>query len=209
MTTIRRLSDSCITVTGDTGTTLFDPGIHTWESGAVDLDSIGEVQRVLITHEHGDHVNPDFVRWLLDRGSNVTVHANQSVANLLATHDIEVVTANPPGVSAQDVSHGPTPTGATPPNRAYTIDGLFTHPGDSYEPTTTAPILALPLLIPWGSTHQSMEFARRLAPRQVIPVHDFYLTGPGRKWITSTAKQVLGRNGIELVTLDWGESYTV
>ncbi len=209
MTTIRRLSDSCVAVTGDGGTTLFDPGFHTWQAGAVDLDTIGDVQRVLITHAHPDHVNPDFVRWLLDRGSDVTVHGNEEVADGLAAHDIEVVTAHPRGVTAEDVLHGLTPTGAAPPNRAYTIDGVFTHPGDSYQPTTTAPVLALPLLIPWGSTFESMEFARRLAPRQAIPIHDFYLTEAGRQWIGETAKRVLAESGIELLTLGWGESATV
>lgn len=209
MATIRRLSDSCVAVTGDGGTTLFDPGFHTWQAGAVDLDTIGDVQRVLITHAHPDHVNPEFVWWLLDRGSDVTVHGNHEVADRLASHDIEVVTDDPRGVTAEDVLHGVTPTGATPPNRAYTIDGVFTHPGDSYEPTTTAPVLALPLLIPWGSTFASMEFARRLGPRQAIPIHDFYLTEAGRQWIGETATRVLAESGIELLNLGWGESATV
>ena len=62
MFTIRRLADSCLLVTTATGTTLFDPGFFTWDSGEVDLETIGDVQRVLITHEHGDHVKPEFVR---------------------------------------------------------------------------------------------------------------------------------------------------
>ncbi len=208
MTTIRRLANSCLTVTGDAGTTLFDPGFFTYESDEVDLDSIGDVQRVLITHEHGDHVKPEFVKWLLDRNKDLEVFSNEAVVGLLAANGIEASVANPSGVSAEDVLHEVVPNGAQPTNRSYTIDGVFTHPGDSYQPTTSAPVLALPLLIPWGSTTRSVEFARRLAPKQVVPIHDFYLSASGRTWITTMAQAVLGSHGIEVVPLDWGDSYS-
>ena len=167
------------------------------------------MQRLLITHEHADHVKPEFVRWLIDRGDDVNVFANQAVADLLAKHGIAVRTDNPSGVTHEDVLHEVVPTGAQPPNRSYTIEGVVTHPGDSYQPTRSAPVLALPLLTPWGTTTKSVEFARRLGPRQVIPIHDFYLSEGGRRFVTALASSVLAEAGIELVPLDWGESYTV
>lgn len=208
MTTIRRLADSCLVVASDDGATLFDPGSLTFDSGDINLDSIGDIQRVLITHEHGDHVKPEFVSWLVDRGEDVTVHANQAVADLLAPHDVVVETSTSTGLSAEDVLHEMTPMGTTPPNRSFTVDGVLTHPGDSYQPTTTAPVLALPLLVPWGSMFESMEFARRLAPHQAVPIHDFYLSQSGRQWVTGMAKTILAKSDIELVALDWGESYS-
>jgi L-ascorbate metabolism protein UlaG (beta-lactamase superfamily) len=209
MTTIKRITDSCLIVTTDEGATMFDPGFHAVESGAVNLEEIGDIQRILITHEHGDHVSPEFVRFVLDRNDDVTVHGNQNVAEILAKHDIEVRTENPAGTSSEDVLHETTPMGTAPPNRSWTIDGVLTHPGDSYGPTRTAPVLALGLLTPWGSTTRSLEFARELAPQQAIPVHDFYLSDIGRQWIYGVAKHVLANDGIEVVTLDWGESYTI
>jgi L-ascorbate metabolism protein UlaG (beta-lactamase superfamily) len=207
MSKIRRLTNSCLSVTGDAGTALFDPGFFTFAE--FDLSTIGEVQRVLITHEHADHVKPEFVQWLIDRGSDVEVYSNQAVVDLLAEHDIEASVRNPGGVSSEDVLHEMIPTGAQPPNRAYTIDGVLTHPGDSYQPTSTAPVLALPLLIPWGSTTRSVDFARHLAPQQVVPIHDFYLTEAGRSFVVGMTKRVLADDGIEVVPLDWGDSYTV
>ncbi|NND03719.1 MAG: MBL fold metallo-hydrolase [Acidimicrobiia bacterium] len=209
MTTIRRLTNSCLTVTDDSGTSLFDPGFFTFDSGEVELDSIGDVQRIMITHEHGDHVKPEFVQWLVDRGTDVAVFSNRAVADLLAERGIAASTDNPPGVFSEDVLHEVIPNGAQPTNRSFTIDGLFTHPGDSYQPTSTAPVLALPLLIPWGSTTRSVEFARRLGPQQVVPIHDFYLSASGRRFIVGMAKSVLAESNIEVVPLDWGESYTV
>ena len=209
MTTIRRLADSCLLISSDDGTTLIDPGTFTYDSGVVDLDTIGDVQRVLITHEHADHVKPEFVRWLIDRGSDVAVHSNEAVGDLLAPHNIAVNTDAAAGTTHEDVTHETTPLGTAPPNRAFTVDDTLTHPGDSYQPTATAPVLALPLLTPWGSMFQSMEFARRLQPAQVVPIHDFYASDGGRQWIYGMAKNVLAKSEIEVVTLDWGDSYTL
>lgn len=209
MTTIRRLADSCVTVSTDAGTTILDPGFFTFGSGQIDLDTIGDVQRVCITHEHADHVSPDFVRWLIDRGSDVSVHANDAVAAILAQNGIEVSGENPDGVTSEDVNHGTLPNGTTVPNRAFTIDGVFTHPGDSHEPTASAPILALPLIMPWGTMRGSVEFALRLGAQQCIPIHDFYLTESARDFFYGMAGSVLNAEGVEFIPLKWGESITV
>ena len=54
-----------------------------------------------------------------------------------------------------------------------------------------------------------MEFARHLAPQQVVPIHDFYLSESGRRFVVGMAKNVLAQDGIEVVPLDWGDSFTV
>ena len=207
MTEISRLTDSCLLVTTDDQATLFDPGFHTFQE--VEVDSIPDVTRVLVTHEHGDHVNPDFVRWLIDRKSDLVVHSNQAVADLLDKHDIPVSTDAPSGVGVEDVLHEQLPNGARPPNRSFTIEGVFTHPGDSREPSVTAPIMALPLIAPWGSVTGAVEFARRVAPKQVIMIHDFYLSESGRARIRQMASGVLAEDDIEMLDLDWGDSFTV
>ena len=209
MATIRRLADSCLTVATDEGTTLFDPGFFPWESGAVDLDTVGDVDRVLITHEHADHVSPAFVQWLVDRGDDLTVHGNQAVVDLLAREGVEATTDAPDDTSVEDVEHEPLPTGARPPNRSWTIGDLFTHPGDSHQPDRTAPVMALPLMAPWTSTTDAVAFARRVGPRQVVPIHDFYMTEAGRGFITGLVANVLAEHDIELLRLDWGDTATI
>lgn len=209
MTTIKRLTDSCLLVTTDQDATLFDPGFHTYQSGSIELDSIGEVTRVFITHEHGDHVNPDFVHWVIDRGTDVTVYSNDAVRSLLGEHGIEAHTTVPDDVSIEDVDHARLPNGQAPPNRAFTIEGVFTHPGDSHEPGSTAPVMALPLITPWGSATAAVEFARRLGPKRVVPIHDFYLSTSGRGWVRGLVKGVLAEEGIEVMDVDWGDSFSV
>ncbi len=208
MSTIQRLTDSCLLVTTDRDATLFDPGFHTYQSG-FDLDSLGDVTRVCITHAHGDHASPEFVHWLKDRKADLVVYSNQDVANAMLPNGIEVSTEVPEGSKVEDVLHEMIPSGDQPPNRAYTIDGIFTHPGDSRQPSISAPVLALPLLVPWDSATGAVEFARRLGPAKVVPIHDFYLSESGRSWVRSMVKSVLAPSGIELVDIDWGESFTV
>jgi hypothetical protein len=164
---------------------------------------------VLITHEHADPVKPEYVRWRVDRGSDVVVHSNQVVADLRASHDIEVMTGALDGVSFADVLHEPLPNGATPPNRAYTVEGVLTHPGDSQQIPTSAPLLALPMMAPWTSLTSSVAFAIGLGVQQVFPIHDFFMSASGRAAIAALASGVLEAAGIELVTLDWGESISV
>ncbi len=209
MAVITRLTDSCVHVVTDDSATLFDPGFHSFLSGQVDLDAIGEVTTVAITHEHGDHVHPDFVRWLVDRGDDVGVHSNQAVADLLAPHDIEVSTGVPEGFSIEDVIHGKIPNGSQPPNRSFTIDGVFTHPGDSRDPLNSAAVLALPIIVPWDTAIGAVEFARRVRPSQVVPIHDFYMSESGRSWSRDLVRGILAVDGIELLDLDWGDSATV
>lgn len=210
MATIRRLAHSCLLVTDDTGTTLLDPGFFTFDHQPVDLETIGDVQRVLITHEHVDHVKPAFVQWLVDRGQDVAVHANRAVVDLLAEHGIAASADAPAGTHAEDVDHGTLPNGTTVPNRSWTVGELLTHPGDSYQVSRSAPVLALPLLTPWGSATASVEFAAGLdGVEQVVPVHDFYLTELGRQFVSGIVAGPLRAAGIQLVPLDWGDSFTV
>lgn len=209
MATIQRLTDSCLLVTTDSDATLFDPGFHPYQSGSFDLSTLGDVTRVLITHEHADHVDPDFVHWLIDRREDLQVYSNDAVEDLLREHDIAVHTDVPDDVTFEDVIHGRIPNGATPPNRAFTVEGLLTHPGDSREPTITAPVLALPLMTPWDSATGAVDFARRLQPERVVPIHDFYMSESGRGFIRGMVRNVLAEDGIELIDVDWGDSFTL
>lgn len=209
MATIQRLAHSCLLVTTDDGTTLLDPGFFSFQEPPVDLDGLGDVHRVLVTHEHGDHVHPAFVRWLVERGDDVTVHANRPVVDLLAAEGITAEDTAPPGTSVEDVTHELLPNGTTVPNRSWTIGDVLTHPGDSYEPTRSAPVLALPLLSPWGSATASVAFARRLGVAAVVPVHDFYITARGREFLAGIVASPLADAGIELLALDWGQRATV
>jgi len=63
--------------------------------------------------------------------------------------------------------------------------------------------------VPWDSATGAVAFARRLRPAQVVPIHDFYLTQGGRDWVRGMVGSALKDDGIELVDVDWGQSFTI
>ena len=83
----------------------------------------GQLKAIMVTHEHGDHVKPEFVRWLIDRGDDVAVHGNDAVVGLLATHDIDATSSVPNDCSVEDVLHGVIPTGV---DLFQLVPGAFT-----------------------------------------------------------------------------------
>ena len=138
MATIQRLTDSCLLVTNDHDATLFDPGFHTYQSGEFDLDSLGDVTKVCITHAHGDHASPEFVAWLIDRRHDIVVYSNQDVLNTFAHKGIEVSTDIPRGFSAEDVLHEMIPNGGPtlPPRRKGRGQKVSLAPGTRSHTTT-------------------------------------------------------------------------
>jgi L-ascorbate metabolism protein UlaG (beta-lactamase superfamily) len=209
MLSIRRLSHSSLVITTNSAVTLVDPGQHTFEERPVDLDTIGDITAVVITHAHQDHVDPRFVQWLKDRYREATVHGNQQVADLLGPLGIDVVQTDPVDVTSEDLEHEITPLGPGPANRCYTFGDAITHPGDTYKLTKSAPVLTMALMAPWGSTAQSVECIKAVRPNYVIPVHDSYLSENGRRSIGGIASRAVKDHGIELVELGWGETFQI
>lgn len=60
-----------------------------------------------------------------------------------------------------------------------------------------------------GVDHPVSRIRSAPGPQQVVPIHDFYLTEAGRSFVVGMAKMVLAEDGIEVVPLDWGDSFTV
>jgi len=84
------------------------------------------------------------------------------------------------------------------------------HPGDSYE---TAPdgvdVLAVPLSAPWAAAKEMIDFARAVAPRVAVPIHDALLSDPGRALYERLLTTHGGRDGDPLDVLDLTDSGAV
>ena len=94
--TITKLVHACLLIEINGNRILLDPGIFTWQDERFDLSMVEGIDRILITHEHADHVNADL---------RVPVKANPAVpAKKVGTALGQVKQVNPATVIQESLT---------------------------------------------------------------------------------------------------------
>ena len=194
--TITKLVHACLLVEANGKRILIDPGSFSWNDERFDLSMVEGVDRILITHEHADHVSVDFVRGALERSNSAQVETTTALQAILASQDIEATTE---GTTQFAAPHERIPLGPGPQNTGFHVEGVLSHPGDSHSFAETMPILAMPFAAPWGSLTAGVDRARLVRPRSVVPIHDWFLSEGGKEFMYRLADMALAADGIELV----------
>jgi L-ascorbate metabolism protein UlaG (beta-lactamase superfamily) len=190
---------SCVSWEGGGSRLVIDPGVLSRPPDLAAADA------VLITHDHGDHLDTDAVVAAVVGTPELRVFGPASVALTLeaagAPADrITVVRAG----EATEVAGVPVdvlalpheeihPALPSPMNVGYLIDGRLLHPGDSLAlPGRPIDTLLVPISAPWGGFRQVADYAKKIAPRVAIPIHDAVLSDPGRDIFDALLGAVIG-----------------
>ena len=203
---ITKLVHACLLVETRDTRILIDPGSFSWQDERFDPSMVEGVDRILITHEHADHVSFEFVRAALERSNDATVETTPALQHILAEQGIEAVTNGTPHFAAP---HERIPLGPGPQNVGFHVEAVLSHPGDSHSFVETMPILAMPFVAPWGSLTNGADRTRLVRPKYVIPIHDWFLSDGGRTVMYRLAKMALDEDGIELVQIEDFQSVTL
>ncbi len=218
---ITHLGHACVLVEAAGSRILIDPGAFSglWHD-VTDLDA------VLITHQHPDHVDPEHAPALLERNPQAAVctagdvHEAVELAGARAVRPGQTFAVGEVQVEAvggdHAVIHEDIPRIQ---NIGYLLraegEPVFFHPGDSLE---TAPagveVLALPIMGPWAAMKEQVEFVRALGranpggevPRLSIPIHDELLSERGRGLLN---RQIGTLTGTEILPLRDGAQHDV
>lgn len=204
--TITKLVHACLLVEVADKRILIDPGIFTMRDARFTLATVEGVDRILITHEHADHVDTDLVRAVIERSNAAQVESTSSLCQILADQNIEAVVEGTPRFAAP---HERIPIGPGPENTGFHVEGVLSHPGDSHSFVETMPILAMPFAAPWGSLVAGVDRTRLVDPRYVIPIHDWFLSEGGKDFMYGLAKSGFSGDDIELVHLKDFETTTL
>lgn len=179
---VTKIHHACLLIEGSGTRILVDPGMLGPRPPLDDVDA------VLITHRHDDHLDPDLVREALRR--DIPVWAPADTRGALGDDRIRVAA---PGDSftvggrdglrvevAGDRHAEVHPEIPGPQNRAYLIGGAVFVTGDEHvTPPGPFRLLATPIDAPWLRATDLIRYVRRLRPELVIGVHDGLLNADG------------------------------
>lgn len=208
---IKKIGHCCLLI--DTGKVriLTDPGAFTasFHKDLVNIDII------LVTHEHSDHLHVDSLEEIISNNIDVQIFTNSAVGKLLSEKNIKYIVLEGSDVKevletvieAFDARHEEIfeEVGQVQ-NTGYFINNKLFYPGDAYcDPGKKVDVLALPVAGPWCKMADVIQYALKLKPNKVFPVHDGVLNSDGIAIHHRISGKILAENGINFIPMLIGD----
>lgn len=216
---LTKYTHACVRLEKDGQAIVLDPGTFS-ETGQA-LDAAGAV---LITHEHGDHVDVPAVVSALQGNDALQVFAPAGVAAKLRSeapfaapriHDVDPgSTFRAAGFDVRTFGgqhaliHPQIPVVA---NIGYLIDSNVYHPGDSFVIPDGIAVrtLLVPVHAPWNKVGEVVDFVIGVRAGKAFPIHDALLNETGLGLIEGHVKRLGAKYGTEYTHLASGDSVEV
>jgi len=192
---------------------LIDPG--TYSQG---FDSSGDIEGLLFTHAHPDHIDMERVPALAKANPGIKVVTDSGCTTILSDHEIAHHVAADGDISSVASVRIDTIAGEhatihcdmpNVTNNGYVIDERVLHPGDAFiKPSGSVQVLLLPVGGPWMKVGEAIDYLRAVNPQVVIPIHQAGLA-PIHQNLHYTLLRNLGPASCEVVVLEHGVATTI
>lgn len=153
---VTKFIHSCLLVEIEGKKILFDPGNYTAEANVLDVNNLDNLDYLLITHEHPDHMYIPLIKKILNKFPSLQIITNPSAKALLEKEGISASIEPTDLIKVEKVPHERVFGSEAPANVLFKV-GDFTNPGDSFHFSSSTKVLALPLQAPWGSLTQAVS----------------------------------------------------
>lgn len=208
---ITKYGHSCVVVEDDGVRLLIDPG--SFSPGA---EEASDLAGILITHQHGDHMDMDKVMALQKNNPGVQVIADEQSAELLQQQSIQArgvkqgdtFEVNGLPVAVFGEWHVPIhPSLPNVKNVGFLIGGRFFHPGDSFtNPEAAVEILAFVAAAPFAKVADSIDHVNAVKPKKAVPIHEKVSSKPDM--LFSMIRGAIS-DGTELLVIEEGQTVEV
>lgn len=216
---LTKFTHACVRLEKDSRVLVIDPGTLSETD-----EALAGAHAVLVTHEHGDHVDVPAIVMALRGNPALKVHAPPGVAAQLAdkaSEDGDRVHAVEPGSSFETAGfairsfggqhaliHPQIPVVA---NIGYLVDDNVYHPGDSFIVPDGVQVgtLLVPIHAPWSKVGEVVDFVIGVRAPKAYPVHDGLLNEIGRGFVEAHVKRIGAKYGTTYESLSTRESVDV
>lgn len=205
---LTKFGHACVLVETDDRIALFNPG--KWSE--YNLDNISHVDRLIVTHEHGDHLDVDKIKSLVDKFNDLKIVVNKSTQAILEEAGVKAdIVQESMCTKPFDSPHDSLESfgAAVPESTGYHFKDVYTDPSDSHGFTESKAILALPVVGPWGHAVDAVAAMLKSKPQHVFLVHDWHLTREGFDWYQDVVEGVCKENNINFVRIANAEPVTI
>ncbi len=176
---LTKYGHACVRIEDGDRVLVIDPGTLS------DLGALSSATAVLVTHEHEDHLDVDWLQAARAANPALTVHTHAALAadlgdGVTAAAAGDTFTAAGFTVRAVGGEHAEVVDGLPGcPNIGFIVDGVY-HPGDSlFVPAEAVDTLLVPASGPWLKLGEAIEFVRAVGPARAFPIHDAHLSEIG------------------------------
>lgn len=205
---VKKYPQSHLMITKGNSKIIIDPGNITFSRG-YKVEEFQGADGYLITHTHGDHMDPENILKIVESGkgevygnSDVVAKLSQLGVNATSVQNRQKFTIGEYEIETVDLPHCRMQDGSDgPPNTGFLVDGVLFHPGDGdKDPGVKALNMALPIAGPSITMEGALQFAKDVGVKVIIPIHyDFFKNDP-----EEFRKMAVPLN-IEVQVLSYGE----
>lgn len=204
---ITKFGHCCLLIETNGVRILTDPGNYNETPMATEIDA------VLISHEHQDHLHTESLEIILAKNPEAKVITHASVGKILTAAEIpytlisdgEAIVVKGVRIESRGSEHACIHHDLPKvQNTGFLIDEVLFYPGDSFHhPEKSVTVLALPVAGPWMRLEETIEYAKVVKPKVVFPVHDGMLRqgiqlGPTRR-IPKMLLEPLGIGYVDMI----------